>query len=236
MTLADVPVECINQPECAASQPMNHLLNSALLALAALFSCAAHADVVDLLREFVRDARTGSANFTQTVTSPDGVKKKTSSGSFEFARPNRFRFAYRKPFEQLIVSDGSRVWLHDIDLNQVSVRPYDGALVATPAALLSGAGLERDFALSAMPPRDGLEWVRALPRKRDDSGGGETSAAGVQALHVGFKGRTLAALEIVDAFGQTSVMLFAEVLTNVAQSDAAFRFVPPKGADVIEQK
>ena len=98
---------------------------------------AAHADAVDTLRQFSREVKTGKAAFTQTVTSPDGVRKKTSTGSFEFSRPNRFRFAYSKPFEQLIVSDGSKVWLHDIDLNQVSVRLLDQALGGTPAALLA---------------------------------------------------------------------------------------------------
>ena len=227
-------------------------LHNLLLAAAVLCCSAARADAVDSLREFARDAKTGSASFTQTVTSPDGVKKKSSSGSFEFARPNRFRFAYRKPFEQLIVSDGQKVWLHDIDLNQVSVRRFDQALGATPAALLSGNGLERDFELSAMPTRDGLEWARAVPRKPATANAGAASAVpantgagdaagdagalGVRELHVGFKGRTLAALEIVDAFGQTSLMQFAEVATNGANNDAAFRFAPPKGADVIEQK
>ena len=93
--------------------------------LGGLLACAvfaARADALDTLREFVRDVKSGRASFTQTVTSADGVKKRSSSGSFEFARPNRFRFAYAKPFEQLIVSDGQKVWIHDVDLNQVSVR------------------------------------------------------------------------------------------------------------------
>lgn len=193
----------------------------------ALLCGAARADALDTLREFARDARTGRAEFTQTVTSPDGARSKTSSGRFEFARPDRFRFAYTKPFEQLIVSDGKKVWLHDVDLNQVSVRAYDRALSATPAALLSGNTLERDFELSAQPPRDGLDWVRAVPRSRD---------AGIESLQIGFKGRTLAALEIVDAFGQRSRLRFSDLATNVTLGDAIFAFVPPKGADVIEQR
>ena len=96
------------------------------------------ADAVDTLREFVRDVKSGRANFTQTVTSADGVKKRISSGSFEFARPNRFRFAYAKPFEQVIVSDGQKVWIFDADLNQASSRKLTEALGASPAALLTG--------------------------------------------------------------------------------------------------
>ncbi len=187
---------------------------------------AARADAVDALREFTRDARTGRASFTQVVTSPDGARRKTSSGSFEFARPNRFRFAYAKPYEQLIVGDGERVWLYDVDLQQVTVRPMDKALGATPAALLAGSGLERDFDLRAEPTAQGLEWVQATPKSRNDG-------AGFQSLRVGFRGKTLAALELVDAFGQRSLLTFADVTLNGAPAAEAFRFTPPPGADVI---
>ena len=111
-------------------------LAAAWLACAAL---SAHADGVDALRDFARDVQSARAQFSQTVTSPDGVRKKQSSGRFEFARPNRFRFIYDKPFEQQIVADGQKVWLYDVDLNQVTVRGMAGALGATPAALLAGA-------------------------------------------------------------------------------------------------
>ena len=189
-----------------------------------LVSTGAQADPVATLREFARDVKSGRANFTQTVSSPDGAKKKTSSGSFEFSRPNRFRFAYSKPFEQLIVSDGQKVWLHDVDLNQVSVRPFDQALGGTPAALLAGGTLERDFELTALPARDGLEWVQAKPRAKDGT---------VAELQVGFRGKDLAALELVDAFGQRSLLLFSAVQQGVAVPAERFRFVPPAGADVI---
>ena len=193
--------------------------------LAGLLAVAgARADPVDTLREFARDVKSGRANFIQTVSSPDGAKKKTSSGSFEFSRPNRFRFAYSKPFEQLIVSDGQKVWLHDVDLNQVSVRLLDQALGSTPAALLAGGALERDFELSALPARDGLEWVQAKPRAKDGT---------VAELRVGFRGKDLAALELVDAFGQRSVLLFSAVQQGVTVPAERFRFVPPAGADVI---
>ena len=150
-----------------------------------------------------------------------------SSGSFEFARPNRFRFAYRAPYEQLIVGDGERVWLYDVDLQQVTVRPVDRALGATPAALLAGAALERDFDLRPLPAAQGLEWVDAQPKVRAD-------AAGFQSLRIGFRGRTLAALEVVDGFGQRSQLAFSDVVINGAPAPDAFRFTPPKGVDVIK--
>jgi outer membrane lipoprotein carrier protein len=198
-------------------------LGAALL-VAGLCLQAAHADAVDTLRAFTRDVKTGSASFTQTVTSPDGARKKVSSGSFEFSRPNRFRFAYSKPFEQLIVSDGAKVWLHDIDLNQVSVRLLDQALGGTPAALLAGGTLEKDFELAAQPGKDGLDWVQATPRVKDGS---------VTQLRVGFRGKDLAVLEIVDAFGQRSVLQFSGVQQGLALPAERFRFVPPPGVDVI---
>lgn len=216
---------------CAAT-PRETLLSNVVMGVGAALclGCAsAWADSIDTLREFVREVRSGRAEFTQTVASPDGAKKRTSTGSFEFARPGKFRFTYRKPYEQVIVSDGKKVWLHDIDLNQVSIRPADQVLGATPAALLSGTGLERDFELTAQPQRDGIDWVRAVPKAAESN---------IASLMIGFKGRTLAALEITDAFGQRSVMQFTEVVTNPvpALADTVFRFAVPKGADVVEQR
>jgi len=189
-------------------------------------SASSWADSVDTLRAFVREVKTGQAAFTQTVTSPDGVKKKTSSGSFEFERPNRFRFAYTKPFEQLIVADGQKVWIHDPDLNQVSSRKLGDALGATPAALLAGGSLEKDFELAAEPSKDGLDWVGAVPRAKEGS---------FQALRVGFRGKDLAAIEITDSFGQRSLLQFSRWVANPALAAETFRFVAPKGADLIEQ-
>ncbi|MBX3607867.1 MAG: outer membrane lipoprotein chaperone LolA [Piscinibacter sp.] len=186
----------------------------------------ARADAVDTLREFVRDVKTGRAQFTQTVTAPDGVKKKESSGSFEFARPNRFRFVYSKPFEQSIVADGQKVWIHDVDLNQVSTRKIAGAIGATPAALLAGGNLDKDFELSALPAADGLDWAQAKPKAKDGA---------FETLKVGFKGKELAAVEIVDSFGQRSLLQFRQWVANPAIKPDAFRFVVPKGADVLEQ-
>lgn len=199
-----------------------------LLCLLILVVGAAHADAVDALREFTRDVKNGRASFTQVVTSTDNAKKKTSSGSFEFARPNRFRFAYAKPYEQVIVGDGESVWLYDVDLQQVTVRAMDQALGATPAALLAGANVEKDFELKAQPSAQGLDWVQATPRIKGE-------AASFQSLRVGFKGKALAAIELVDNFGQRSLLTFGEVATNVAPAADTFRFTPPKGVEVLKQ-
>ena len=187
---------------------------------------AARADSVDLLRDFAQNVKSGRAAFTQTVTSVDGAKKKDSSGQFEFVRPNRFRFTYAKPFEQQIVADGQKVWLYDVDLNQVTVRAMTQAIGATPAALLAGGTLDKEFELKALPASDGFEWVQAAPRVKDGP---------IQSLRVGFKGSVLAALEIVDAFGQRSMLRFTALEQNLKLAEDTFRFTPPKGADVIQQ-
>ena len=146
--------------------------------------------------------------------------------SFEFARPNRFRFAYTKPFEQVIVADGQKVWIYDRDLNQVSSRKLAQALGATPAALLAGGDLDKDFKLEALPDRDGLAWVEAAPRAEGGT---------LQSVRVGFRGKELAAIEIRDAFGQTSLLRFGKMATNQPPIASRFQFAIPPGADVIEQ-
>jgi outer membrane lipoprotein carrier protein len=202
---------------------MKRLIAAALIACASL---AAKADSVDTLKEFVRDVKTGRAQFTQTVTSQDGKKTKTTSGSFEFSRPNRFRFAYAKPFEQTIVGDGQKVWIYDADLNQASSRKIGAALGATPAALLAGGSLEKDFELAALPAKDGLEWAQATPKAKDGA---------FKSVQVGFRGKELAAIEIIDAFGQRSLLQFKQFAAGVAIAPEVFTFTPPAGADVIEQ-
>ncbi|WP_457324799.1 outer membrane lipoprotein chaperone LolA [Roseateles sp. P5_E11] len=197
-----------------------------LLSLTLLIAGIAHADAVDALRDFGRDVKSGKANFTQTVTSPDGKRKKVSSGSFEFERPNRFRFAYAKPFEQVIVADGHKVWIYDADLNQASSRKLGEALGATPAALLAGSNLERDFTLKAQASDGGLDWVQALPKQAEST---------IQSLKLGFKGKELAAMEIVDSFGQRSRLDFSAVQANVPVAAERFQFKLPAGADLIEQ-
>ncbi len=193
------------------------------------FAALALAAPVDTLRAFVRDVKSGKAAFTQTVTSADGsagAKQRTQTGSFEFQRPNRFRFIYAKPFEQSIVADGEKVWIYDKDLNQASSRRIAQALGSTPAALLAGGSLDNDFELANLPAKDGLEWAEAKPRAKDSP---------FQSVRVGFKGNLLAALEIVDSFGQRSLLRFTDFTPNAAVPPDTFRFVAPAGVDVVEQ-
>jgi outer membrane lipoprotein carrier protein len=197
-----------------------------LLAVLLGLPVAARADAVDTLKAFVRDVKTGRAAFTQTVTSPDGVKKKTSSGRFEFSRPDRFRFDYTKPFEQVIVSDGQKVWIYDADLNQASSRKLTEALGASPAALLTGGDLTRGFDLVALPSQNGLDWAQATPKNAEGA---------FQSMRIGFRGNQLAAVEIVDGFSQRSLLQFTQFAANVELPPQGFKFVVPPGVEVLEQ-
>lgn len=211
------------------------MLAAALMALAA---APAWAGGLHSLEQFVKNTRSGKASFTQVVTTPakDGQtpRARTQSGSFEFQRPGKFRFVYAKPFEQTIVADGQTLWLHDVDLNQVTARAQDQVLGATPAAIVAAApdlkALEQDFNLSEEPDADGQQWVKAVPKSRDGQ---------LQSIRVGFRpgaqGPELGTLEILDSFGQRSVLSFNGFEVNAALPASHFQFTPPKGADVLRQ-
>ena len=202
--------------------------------LIALSSVLARADGLKSLEDFVRSVKTARCAFTQVVTSPahDGqvARSKTSSGSFEFARPERFRFVYLKPFAQTIVADGQTLWLYDQDLNQVTARKQSQALGSTAAALIASAtdlrALQGAFTLQSAPAQGGLEWVLATPKAQDGS---------LVSVRLGFKDSALVQLEMQDSFGQLSTLRFSDFQPNVALDGAAFHFTPPAGADVLRQ-
>ena len=203
------------------------------------------------LENFLKSTQTGKAEFSQVVTSPaktEGktdskseaaeksvAKVKTSTGTFEFSRPNKFKFLYKKPFEQTIVADGTTLWLHDVDLNQVTARKQSQALGSTPAALIATAAslkvLEAEFNLQDAPDANGLQWVIATPKAKE----GQILSIKVGLKNAGVKGVTLSVLEILDSFGQRSVITFANVERNLTFGADNFNFKPPVGADVIRQ-
>lgn len=212
------------------------LLASLLLCIGVGLSAGAHADGLDALSQFVKQTRSGRAQFTQVVTSPSrqgqAGRSKTSSGSFEFQRPGKFRFDYRKPFVQTLVADGQTLWMHDADLNQVTARNQAQALGSTPVALLTAAtdldGLKADFSFKTEPDRDGLQWVRATPQKTEGQ---------IQSVRVGLrtmdKGVELAVLDVQDSLGQRSLLSFSAFELNPALPASSFVFKAPAGADVI---
>ncbi len=215
-----------------------------LLAIISIAFCAASAtaDGLSALELFLKTASSGRADFTQVVTSPpregQAARTRNSAGSFEFQRPGRFRFVYGKPLAQTIVADGQTLWLHDLDLNQVTARAQASALGSTPAALIASApdlkALQADYQLANAPERDGLQWVLATPRAKDAQV--QTVRVGLREVELGGKKTAeLAALEIVDSFGQRSLLTFSKGQLNVSLPPETFRFKPPVGADVIRQ-
>lgn len=208
-------------------------MKKTLVAVLAAVSMSAFAGGMDALEGFLRNAKTGKAEFTQTVTGParegQAARTKTQAGTFEFQRPNKFRFTYRKPFEQVIVADGTTLWLHDMDLNQVTQRKQEKVLGSTPAAIIASApdiaALKRDFNLADLPDAGGMQWVQATPKGKDGQ---------LHSMKVGFRGSDLAVLEILDGFGQKSVLTFTGMQVNAGVAADAFRFQAPQGADVVK--
>lgn len=191
---------------------------------------------LELLGSFLKQTRGGRAAFTQVVTSPAKAgqppRQKTSSGSLEFHRPGQFRFVYKKPFVQTLVADGQNFWLHDVELNQITVRKQSQVLSGTPMALLTSAAdvkaLEADFQLRSEAPRDGLEWVRATPKVSD--GPIQTLLAG---LRKSDKGVELVVIDVQDNLGQRSVLTLSGFEVNPALGADTFVFRPPAGVEVI---
>jgi outer membrane lipoprotein carrier protein len=190
-----------------------------------LLPAPAGAAGVERFREYLRSTQTARADFDQQVFDRDKKLVQRSRGSFTLQRPGRFRWSYAQPYAQLIVGDGKRVWIYDEDLNQVTVRAMAKALGSTPAALLAGAAdVERAFELADAGARDGLEWVEAKPRERE---------AGFERIRLGLGTAGVQAMELTDHFGQTTLLRFTNIARNPKVDPEAFRFLPPKGADVL---
>jgi outer membrane lipoprotein carrier protein len=200
------------------------LLRVALLGLG-LVAALADAASLDRLRAFVRETQTARASFIQTVTDRSGRVVQRANGEFAIARPGHFRWSVEKPYKQLLVGDGERVWIYDPDLNQVVVRRNDRALGTTPAALLSGKDdVERAFEWRDLPAANGLEWLGATPKDKESS---------FTEIRLGFNAGGLAALEITDNFGQHTLVSLFNLERNPKLAPDLFKFSPPKGADVV---
>jgi outer membrane lipoprotein carrier protein len=198
-----------------------------VLVLAALLLPAGGADAsgLEALHRFIDGTASAQGEFVQKVYDRKHKLTQEASGTLAFLRPGRFRWIYAKPYAQLIVGDGSKVWIYDEDLNQVTVRRLDRALGSTPAALLAGSTeIEHEFTLSDRGEKDGLEWVEAQPREQQSN---------FESIRLGFGSSGLERMELADSFGQTTVLTFTAMRRNPKLDPALFKFVPPKGADVI---
>ena len=152
----------------------------------------------------------------------------TRTASGYSRHPGKFRWTYQKPYEQLIVGDGTKFWLYDLDLNQVTVKKLDAALGSSPAALLSGSNeIERGFKLEEDGSREGLEWLQATPKGKDSS---------FEKILMAFNAQSeLVEMVLNDMFGHKTVLRFSGMQRNPDIPEQQFRFTPPKGADVLSE-
>jgi chaperone LolA len=186
----------------------------------------ARAGGLDDFLAFNASTKTATARFEQQVHDRAGKVIERASGTFSFARPGKFRWTYDKPHKQVLVADGSKLWIHDPDLNQVTVKRIDRAISSTPAALLAGRDdITALFTLRDAGSADGLNWVEASPKAQD---------TGFERVRLGLRGRTLAAMELQDQLGGRTMLRFTDLRPNAPVAADAFTFVPPKGADVME--
>jgi outer membrane lipoprotein carrier protein len=192
-----------------------------------VLSTAAQADEVQTLKNFFQGTTAMRARFQQTVVDNLGRKVQEVTGSMQLQRPGKFRWDYDKPYVQLIVGDGKKVWLYDPDLNQVTVRPLDKVLGSSPAALLAGnKDIDKTFDLRNVGQQGDLNWVEAVPKEKE---------SGFEKVVLGFKGNMLHEMEMRDSFGQITVIEFSKQEVNPKLNDKSFRFAPPAGADVLSE-
>lgn len=191
----------------------------------ALFPLLAQAGAVDQLHDFLKNTRTLKAEFAQMIIGKNGRKPQQSSGTVAISRPGKLRWEILKPYPQLVVGDGEKIWIHDPDLQQVTVRKAGQAIGGSPAALLSGSNeLEKNFSLKEAGEAEGLSWVEATPKAGD---------SGFEKVRLGFAGNDLKAMELQDSFGQTTHIRFNKIERNPALPAATFKFVAPAGTDVV---
>lgn len=199
---------------------------TAALALSLCPVLAFAATAQEQLRSFVSTVSSATGAFAQTTVNNQGVAQPAQTGQFSFQRPGKFKWAVQKPYEQLIISDGTQVFQYDPDLAQVTVRKVDAAIGSSPAAILFGSGsLEDSFDVTALPDKDGLAWLRAKPRTAD---------AGFARVDLGFKNNVPVRVELLDAFGQTTRVDLSGIQANPKLPAKDFQFVAPKGVDVVK--
>ena len=207
---------------------MNFLRKSCFLVLLCSLVSTVEASAIASLKTFVRDTRTVRAAFSQTVLDRNMQVVQKGGGTMQFERPGKFRWVYEKPYKQLIVGDGVKVWFYDQDLNQVTVRKLDVAIGSSPAALLAGSSdIETDFDLNEISPEGDTEWLEAKPKAKEST---------FEWVRLGFsRDGILKAMELHDNFGQTTLLAFSRLERNPRISSELFKFSPPDGADVISE-
>ena len=177
------------------------------------------------MRAFYEEARSFEAFFVQEVLDEEMERVQLAEGRVWLRRPDHFRWEYSAPYEQVIVGDGQKLRMYDVDLAQITVRPIDKALASTPVMLLAGGvELSEQFEVEDLGELGRLQWVRILPEEADTD---------FEDVRLGFGDDGLEAMELIDSFGQTTRIRFAEMRFNHAIDDERFRLEVPEGVDVV---
>ena len=202
-------------------------MRALIVSLLLVSSFAARAETPEqALAKFVDGVQTLQAGFTQTQTDERGETLGESSGAMTLARPGRFRWEYQSPTPQLIVTDGSKLWLYDRDLRQVTVRPAAEALQGTPAALLSQKQtLTGSFPVTDLGAEQGARRLRLTPKARDSD---------FQSVDLWLKAGTPVRMLFKDQLGGATDIRFSNIRSNGRVDAAQFRFQPPAGVEVID--
>lgn len=195
-----------------------------LMSLAVFSATAALADTTADFKRYVDNASSISGQFTQETKV--GSKTKKVKGQFVIGRPGKFRWSVEHPYQQLIISDGVKVWLYDKDLNQVTVRQVKDALSSTPAALLLGGDLLDQFSLKDIGKKDGIEWVEAVPKGQDLQ---------FKRMGIGMISGVPVRMDLTDAFDNTTRIDFQNVSNKAVITPDTFKFAPPANADILQQ-
>ncbi|TDK23383.1 outer membrane lipoprotein chaperone LolA [Luteimonas aestuarii] len=197
-----------------------------LAIVAVLFSSVAHANGRDRLDGFTQGLKGLDGQFTQRVFDGNGRVKETTSGRVALSAPRQFRWEYVRPYPQLIIADGNTVWVYDPDMEQVTRRPQGAAEQDSPlAALIDPGKLDRDYVVEDGGESAGLQWVVLKPKQGQD--------AAFDSARIGLDGNGVARMDIHDALGQRTEIVFTGWKRNPSFARGTFAFTPPAGVDVI---
>ena len=178
------------------------------------------------LKKFLKNSKTLTASFKQVLFDKDHKIKQTSTGLFFLNRPGKFRWSYKTPFVQEIVSNSGKVWFYDKDLEQVTIKKMDESMGATPALLLSGnINIEEKFTIESQGESEGLTWIKLLPKNAETS---------FKYVLIGLEGRRLGGMELYDNFGQLTRIYFSDTRVNPFIDADKFIFDIPEGTDVFD--
>lgn len=182
------------------------------------------------LQNFFQNVQSMKAEFSQSIVSQNNSKKEKSSGVLQMQRPGKFRWDYSFPYQQQIVADGKKLFVYDIEMEQVIVKPLDLVLGNTPAVLLSGnADIADKFEISEIAGEHngekGLFWMQLTPKQEE---------SGFEKLLLAFMGDKLRVMQLKDAFGQVTKIEFSNMVLNPNISPLVFEFTVPPGVDVID--